>query len=536
LKRSDRARRAGRAGKAGSAGRVARIVALLACVLSLRLFAASSAIDQAFEQFWNASSPDASARTIEAIVKTGVTFDDAWARLKKGRTYRADVPRGVVKLTHRIGADEFPYQLDVPESYDPARKYQVRIQLHGGVGRPDAAPRGNGIGALAGVEQIYVLPTAWAAAEWWTDRQLENLHEILDSVKRTYNVDENRVALSGVSDGGTGTYYFSMRDSTPFASFLPLNGAVAVLRSSNVSVDGELFPNNLLNKPFFIVNGGRDPLYPTSLVEPYIRHMIEGGVTVKYLPQPEAVHNTAWWPEVKDSYEAFVREHPRTPVPDRLTWETDLTAGTNRAHWLVVDKLSKPSAERTHLSDLNELVSPPVANFGISAAGTRVTSVVAGSNAESFGVEPDDVIIRINGRMIPGGVDIVDLLSTYDPGTKMVIVVSRQNEPFELQGVFKPVETPRVVPMFAHRRPTGRVDLARDGNTITASTRAVDSFTLLLSPDVFDFSKPVKVVANGKTVFEGRVTRSLPTLMKWAARDNDRTLLFGAEVTVKIAE
>jgi hypothetical protein len=46
----------------------------------------------------------------------------------------------------------------------------------------------------------------------------------------------------------------------------------------------------------------------------------------------------------------------------------------------------------------------------------------------------------------------------------------------------------------------------------------------------------VKVVANGKTVFDGRVTRSLPTLMKWAARDNDRTLLFGAEVTVKIAE
>ena len=40
--------------------------------------------------------------------------------------------------------------------------------------------------------------------------------------------------LSGVSDGGTGTYYFSMRDTTPFASFLPLNGAIAVLRSSNV--------------------------------------------------------------------------------------------------------------------------------------------------------------------------------------------------------------------------------------------------------------------------------------------------------------
>ncbi len=141
-----------------------------------------------------------------------------------------------------------------------------------------------------------MLPTAWAEAEWWTDRQLENIRAILDHVKRTYNVDENRVVLSGVSDGATAAYYFAMRETTPFASFLPLNGAIAVLRSSNVSLDGELYPNNYLNKPFFIVNGGRDPLYPTSLVEPYIEHMRKNGVTLTYLPQPDAVHNTSWWP------------------------------------------------------------------------------------------------------------------------------------------------------------------------------------------------------------------------------------------------
>jgi poly(3-hydroxybutyrate) depolymerase len=509
------------------------VIAALACV-PLSLSAASPAVDAAFAQFWSANSRDTAAAAADAVVKSGVSFDEALARLKQGRTYSATVPRGIVRLAHRLGAEEFPYTLDVPETYAPSRKYQVRIQLHGGVGRPDAAPRGNGIGALAGAEQIYILPTAWAAAEWWTDRQLENLRTILDSVKRTYNVDENRVVLSGVSDGGTGTYYVAMRDTTPFASFLPLNGAVAVLRSSSVNIDGEMFPNNFLNKPFLIVNGGRDPLYPTTLVEPYIQQMVKGGVSVKYLPQPDAVHNTAWWPEVKETYETFVREHPRTPMPDTITWESDLTAGTNRAHWLVIDRLAKPRPETVHLTDLNEIVTEPEANFGIRATGTRVTSVVSGSNADSFGIEPDDVIIKINARTIPSGVDIVDLLSTYDPGTRMVIVVSRQNEPFELQGVFNPVAMPRTVPIFAHRRPSGRVDLVRSGNTITATTRMVDAFTLLLSPEVFDFSKPVTVVADGKTVFDGRVTTSVATLMKWTARDNDRTLLFGAEVAVHL--
>ena len=91
-------------------------------------------------------------------------------------------------------------------------------------------------------------------------------------MKRTYNVDENRIVLSGVSDGGTSAYYFAMRDTTPFASFLPLNGYIMILANPSLNLREGFYPNNLLNKPFFIVNGGKDPLYPTTLVEPYITH------------------------------------------------------------------------------------------------------------------------------------------------------------------------------------------------------------------------------------------------------------------------
>jgi len=56
--------------------------------------------------------------------------------------------------------------VNVPPAYDPARRYQVRFHLHGGVGaRETNQPRGTGeIGALAGAEQIYVIPTSWNAA------------------------------------------------------------------------------------------------------------------------------------------------------------------------------------------------------------------------------------------------------------------------------------------------------------------------------------------------------------------------------------
>jgi hypothetical protein len=307
---------------------------------------------------------------------------------------------------------------------------------------------------LAGDEQIYVLPYAWRDAPWWTNVQLDNLRAILDSVKRTYNVDENRVALAGVSDGATATYYFAMRDTTPYASFLSLNGFFMVLSNPLTMAEGALFPNNFLNKPIFVINGGADAKYPAVLVDPFVEHLQAAGVEMEYWPQPNAGHYTAWWPEVKDRFETFVREHPRDPLPAKLTWESVGDTRSNRAHWLVIDRLNA-SRDGAPLPDLGEIV-------------------------------------------------------------------------------LGELEQPASPKMFVQTTHFARVDVARTGNTVEATTRGAAEFTLLVSPDAFDLTQPVRVLANGREVFNARIEPSVATLMKWAARDNDRTMLFVAELHIKL--
>jgi hypothetical protein len=367
-------------------------------------------------------------------------FDSEYSRLKQGPVYSSGVPKGALKKRHGI----FAYWLVVPDTYDPAKKYQVRFQLHGGVMREESTLRGDGAVRLAGAEQIYISPAGWAAAPWWSDQQVASLRAILDDVKRDYNVDENLVVVSGVSDGGTGAYFIAMRDTTPYASFLPLNGYVLVLRSPELAIRGDLFLNNLRNKPLFVVNGGKDPLYPIDAVEPSLVHMNAGGVRMVYRPQEQAGHDTSWWPALEDDFEKFVRTHPRDPLPDKLTWEVSETRTWNRAHWLIIDKLGATPNDAKALDDLNL---------------------------------SDGQAIFHNGR-------------------------------------------------------SGRVDLSRAGNTVTAVTRNVKEFTLLLSPDQFDFGKDIKVVVNGRVAFSGPVEKSVATLRKWAARDNDRTMLFAAELKI----
>jgi hypothetical protein len=486
----------------------------------------------ALDAFLAAPSRSAAASQIDEVVATGVSFDEAFRRLQKGRTYAAQAT-GVVRLHNRAeDGIEHHYVLNVPDRYDPARRYQVRIQLHGGVGgRETNAPVGPGtIGALAGAEQIYVIPYAWADAPWWSDDQVMNLVEIIDATKRQYNVDENRIVLAGVSDGGTGAYFVAMRETTPFASFLPLNGYWMVLASRDID-DGALFPNNLRNKPFFAVNGGRDRLYPTSIVDPHIEHMKRGGVSVDYHPQPDAGHNTAWWPDVKDTFETFVREHPRKPLPDTLTWETGTAAAHNRAHWLVIDRLGPQPSDAKALADLNDMETPPALDFGARTIGMRVNRVMPGTSADRIGLQAGDAVVRLNDKTMPAGMDLADALEEVAPGSHIELLVARDNRPVELSGIYEPQMMPAPPRhLFSRSGASGRVDLTRAGNTVTAVTRGVAAFRLLISPDQFDFNQPITVVANGRTVFNGKVRKDVRTLLKYAAADNDRTMLFGAEL------
>jgi poly(3-hydroxybutyrate) depolymerase len=512
-------------------------VTIGAALLSVAILSPFQSTDEAFDNFWQARTVEEASARVPDLLRTGVSFDDAYQRLKHGKRYPAQ-KSGTFRSTNRTeDRIEHQYAVTIPDGYDPSKKYQVRVQLHGGVMmRHSNEPPANagGIGALAGVEQIYIVPFAWDAAAWWTDDQLLNLRAILDRAKRDYNLDENRIVLSGVSDGGTGTYYVAMRDTTPFAAFLPLNGFMMVLGAPDLIVDGPLYPNNIKNKPFFIVNGLRDPLYPVKTVQPYVEHYKEGGVTVDYHPQ-DAGHNTSWWPQVKDIYEQFVREHPRNPFPDALTWETADTTAHNRAHWLVIDALGHPKNDAPSLPDLNDYVGPAAPDFGVRASGHRVQRIVAGSNAEKLGLKAGDVLMHLNDATIPMNQDISEALEHVEPGSTITLLVARNNDPVEIAGVYQPqvVKLP-ARQLFDRSQPWGRVDLSRSGNTVTATTRGVTKFTLLLSPDQFDFGKPVTVVANGKTVFNGKVQTDRAVLLKWAALDNDRTMLFGAELHITL--
>ena len=105
-----------------------------------------------------------------------------------------------------------------------------------------------------------------------------------------------------------------------------------MLRNPDLEIRGSLFLNNLRNKPLYLVNGGKDPLYPIAAVEPSIAFMNDGRRADRLSARsPRRGTTRAGGRHLKDDFETFVRTHPRVPLPDTLTWESRRRApGTAR--------------------------------------------------------------------------------------------------------------------------------------------------------------------------------------------------------------
>ncbi len=71
-------------------------------------------------------------------------------------------------------------------------------------------------------------------------------------------------------------------------------------------------------------------------------------------------------------------------------------------------------------------------------------------------------------------------------------------------------------------------------NVVKVTTDRINRFTLFFNNRLIDFSKPVRVMANGKKVFEGRFTQSPEFLLQEAKRRSDEITFYSASVVIDL--
>ena len=121
------------------------------------------------------------------------------------------------------------YLLYVPEAHDPSGDpVPLLLFLHGagerGADVQRVAAHGPPKLIAAGTDfpAIVVSPQA-PENEWWPQRA-QDLLALLDDITTRYNVDEDRVYVTGLSMGGYGTWALLQADPRRFAAAIPICG------------------------------------------------------------------------------------------------------------------------------------------------------------------------------------------------------------------------------------------------------------------------------------------------------------------------
>ncbi|MBR6740137.1 MAG: prolyl oligopeptidase family serine peptidase [Clostridia bacterium] len=123
----------------------------------------------------------------------------------------------------------FRYVCNLPKDYDETEKYPLVVFLHGAGERGEDLDHAMTHGYMKYVrEQDRDYPFIFIAPQCPDDKYwgcyTESLIAFLDYICETYPVDTDRICLTGLSMGGTGTWMLAMADPSRFACLVPVCG------------------------------------------------------------------------------------------------------------------------------------------------------------------------------------------------------------------------------------------------------------------------------------------------------------------------
>lgn len=262
------------------------------------------------------------------------------------------------------------YAVLPPVNFDAKKDYSLILTLHG-----------------ASVEAIWLVdyysPKDWAFVvaptnrrpfgfDWQDWGRLDAL-EVLETIKRKYPIDENRIYLAGHSMGGHGTWHMGLTNSDLFAAIVPSAGWTShqiyvpwslqkslffgqpdqlairdkVLREDNPLV----FLENARNLPIYIIQGGADDNVPPIHARLFTKYL-EADAKFRnadfiYQEVPGMGH---WWDN--DTFPGaqcvdnpalmvFLKNHTRNPYPKQIHFKTTDLSQNNHHYWLTIDQLEK---------------------------------------------------------------------------------------------------------------------------------------------------------------------------------------------------
>jgi len=199
------------------------------------------------------------------------------------------------------------YLLYLPENYNTSENFPLLLFLHGAGERGDDLEKVKVHGPpklIAGGKNFpfIVVSPQCPENQWWSSEVLDAL---LKDIVDNYNVDEDRIYVTGLSMGGFGTWELAIKYPNRFAAIAPICGG------------GNFHLADVLKDlPIWVFHGAKDNVVPLKSSQEMVDALEKVGGNVKFTIYPMAGHDS--WTETYNNpelYEWFLKQKRKTNMP-----------------------------------------------------------------------------------------------------------------------------------------------------------------------------------------------------------------------------
>jgi len=270
---------------------------------------------------------------------------------------------GVRGFYSRIDDSAQPYLLTVPDNYDPAAKHQYRLDIfmHG---RDDTVLEQQFMAKSltgytskpfgAGADRFMLQPYGRYTNASRFAGETDGL-EAIESVRKTYAIDSNRIVMAGFSMGGASAWSYIVHFADRWVAGAPgagftetevfLRGGLARQPQNNVQktlwhmYDSTDYAINTFNVPVVAYSGEIDA--QKQAADAMAAAMLEEGLKLEHLIGPNTAH--AYEPGARQRLQDRLDEiatRGRSPAPSEIRFTTWMLR-YNQMFWVTIDAMGE---------------------------------------------------------------------------------------------------------------------------------------------------------------------------------------------------
>lgn len=219
--------------------------------------------------FSNCKKDEAPSRTLADVEKDFVALDlapgihDVTLEMLEGQSYKFRI---IAPVTPASG------------------KSPMVLALHGASGGNAEAYKATACLVEPGLASLnaFIISPYGGNGLWYEAYYQQEVATLIYLAKKYWPIDHNKIAVTGYSNGGNGSWFFAETQPTTFSAAIPMATSYDITNSNGTG--------RKINIPLYVIHGQNDELFPLAKTQAWVQTSITAGSNIKFVVAPGLGH------------------------------------------------------------------------------------------------------------------------------------------------------------------------------------------------------------------------------------------------------